>query len=171
MQNRPRRIYWDSCVFIALISNLMTSQATDRRWHCQRFFDDAINGRITIVTSVITIAEVVRAEVEPGTPVNPVPPDIRKKIEDLFNEPYLQLVHVDPARTAAARDITWQFPQIKYPDSVHVACARYAQVDAMHTYDGDGKQTGLLSFNGRVGNPSLQIVVPQWTGNIPLPLT
>ena len=167
MQNRLRRVYWDSCVFIALISNLMTSQATDRRWHCQRFFDDAINGRIEIVTSVITIAEVVRAEAVPGTPTNPVPQVIRQKIEDLFNEPYLQLVHVDTARAAEARDLTWQFPQIKYPDSMHLACARYAQVDARHTYDGEGKQTGLLSFDGQIGNPPIRILVPEWTGQLP----
>lgn len=166
MQNRLRRIYWDSCVFIALISNLMTPQAIDRRWHCQRFFDDAINGRIVIITSVVTIAEVVRAEVEPGAAVVPVPQEVRQKIEDLFNEPYLQLVHNDPARSAEARDITWQFPQITFPDSLHVASAKYAQADAMHTYDGHGKQTGLLTFDGRIGNPPLNISVPQWTGQM-----
>jgi hypothetical protein len=35
------------------------------------------------------------------------------------------------------------------------------------TYDGEGRQSGLLTFDGRIGNPPLRIVVPKWTGQLP----
>jgi hypothetical protein len=129
MLNRLRRVYWDSCVFIALISNLMTPLAMERRWHAERFLDDAINGKIELFTSTLTITEVVRTEVAPGMPTSPVPPEVRQKIEDLFNEPYIRLIPLDIARANEARDLTWQHPQIKHPDNVHVVSARYVQAN------------------------------------------
>ena len=162
-----KRLYWDSSTFIKLISNLQSPQAIDDRWHCERFFDEVMRGNAIILTSTIAIVEVLRMEVEPSQAAPPIPSEVRKKIEDLFREPYITLVHFEPARAEEARDLRWQFPWLRTPDAIHIASAIFAKVDVIHTFDGSGGTPHrMIELNGRVGNPPLRIEVPRYQGQV-----
>jgi predicted nucleic acid-binding protein len=50
------RRYWDSCNFISLIAE----DEADRAEICQHILEDAEAGRLVIITSTLTIAEVIR---------------------------------------------------------------------------------------------------------------
>lgn len=153
-----QRYYWDANAFITLISNLDTPQAVEDRRNCELFFRDALNGEIEIVTSAMTRVEVLDTE---ENSERPVPLEIKDRVIALFDEPYIKPILVDPARASEARDLRWGYPWLRTPDAIHIACAIYAKVDIMHTYDGRGRNRGILSLNSVLGNPPLRISIPQ----------
>ncbi len=156
-----KRLYWDSNVFISLISSMNTPSANERRRNCELFFQDAIEGKAQIFTSTLTIVEVrYPEELLPDR----VPQQVRQKITDLFNEPYITLIPIDPARAIEARELVWGYPWLRTADAIQIASAIFAGVDEMHTYDGQGRSRGILHLNGLIGSPSLKIVVPLYEG-------
>ena len=165
MPDRNSRYYWDANVFIALISNLNTPEAIENRDMCSRIIQQAMDGEIEILTSVLTLVEVLFPQENRAMPV---PNEIRQRVRQLFDEPYVTLVALDEARASEARDLRWTHPWLKTADAVHVSSAAYARVDEMQTYDGRGKSRGILSLDNSVGRPALKIVVPHWQGNLPM---
>ena len=165
MPNRATRYYWDANVFITLISNSPDPVGVAQRQVCTRLMQQAIDGDIQIVTSVLTIAEVLDTQ---DNPVKPVPAAIRQRVCQLFDEPYITIVALDEARAGKARDLRWAHPKLSTIDAVHVASALYAEVDELQTYDGSGKPAGLITLDNQVGSPPLRIVTPNWQGNLPL---
>ncbi len=85
MTDSKRRVFWDSCVFVRLLSKTSDPEKLAEQEICRQCLQAAIDGKIEIVISTASIAEVVKTEdlVEP-----PVPEDVREKIRSLFNEPY-----------------------------------------------------------------------------------
>ena len=161
------RAYWDASTWIKLISNKQDQQAVKDRWHCRQFFEEALNGRRQLLTSAVSIVEVLRVEIEPGVSPPPIPPEVKERIVALFDEPYVVLIPLDPARAQEARDLRWRFPWLKTVDAIHVASAVYAQADVLHTFDGEGGQPRrMLSLDGMVASPSLSIMVPRWQGQL-----
>jgi hypothetical protein len=57
-----KRVYWDSCVFIRLLSKTQDPKKLAEQEICKRFLQYAIEGGVDIVTSTVTIAEVVKTE-------------------------------------------------------------------------------------------------------------
>ena len=162
-----RRSYWDASTWIKLISNLQSQQATEDRWHCERLFEEALNGDHQILTSTMSIVEVLRAETEQGVSPPSIPPEVKDRIEALFDEPYIVLIPLDPARAQEARDLRWTFPWLRSADAVHVASAVYAKADVLFTFDGSGGQPRrMLDLDRRVGNPPLPIMIPRWEGQL-----
>ena len=101
MPDQVKRYYWDANVFIALISNQKTPEAIENRDTCSRIIQQAMDGNIEILTSVLTLAEVLFPQEELA---KPVPSEVRQKIRQLFYEPYVTLIAVDEARASEARD-------------------------------------------------------------------
>lgn len=165
MPERVKRYYWDANVFIALISNLNSSEATENRDTCSRIVQQAMDGEIEILTSVLTLVEVLFPQENVAMPVTN---EVRTKVKQLFDEPYVTLVALDEARAGEARDVRWTHSWLKTADAVHVASAVFARIDEMHTYDGSGRPKGILSLDNLVGRPPMKIVVPHWEGNLPL---
>ena len=165
-----KRCYWDASTWIKLISNLQTQQAADERWHCERLFEQAMKGHLQILTSAMSVVEVLRGEIDQGVSTPPIPQEIRERIEALFDEPYIVLIPLDPARAQEARDLRWTTPWLGTADSIHIASAVYAQADVLHTFDGaGGKPRRMLSLSGQVGSPPLPIMVPRWEGQLTIP--
>ena len=148
MPSSGKRYYWDANVFITLISNLNTPNARADRQNVSLFIQEAMDGQIEIVTSAITIIEVLDTK---ENLTKPVPERIRQKVRDLFEEPYITVVIADAARAAEARELRWGYPWLRTPDALHVASAVYARVDGMHTYDGRGSKKGLIDLTGLAG--------------------
>jgi hypothetical protein len=54
---------------------------------------------------------------------------------------------------------------LKPVDAIHLACAIHAKVDELFTYDGDGREKGLLDLDNKVGIPPLKVKYPHFDGN------
>jgi predicted nucleic acid-binding protein len=159
MTVRKKRIFWDSNVFITLLSKLNSPERLKEQDICKRYLQSAIDGETEIFTSTLAVVEV--SKTQESSP--PVPDEIKAKIRNLFNEPYVKLISVDLARANEARELIWTHSWLKPPDAVHVACALYARVDELFSYDG-GKEKGILNLNNLVGTPPLTIVKPHYEG-------
>lgn len=164
-----KRWYMGSDTWISLISNLMTQEAIERRANLEHFLQEAIDGNAQLFVSTVTIVEVVHTESVGIAPAQ-VPTDVRQKLTDLFEEPYITPILLDPARAVEARTLRWQHPWLKTMDAIELASALYARVDIMYTYDGSGNKRGLISLDGLVGNPPLRIQVPRYTGGRQAPM-
>ena len=164
MPNKQQHFYWDACVFLALISDSTDDQSVARRETCSLIFGRALRGEVAILTSVLSIPEVLR----PGD-TDPMPEEVKERVLRLFDQDCITLVSVDLARAEKAREFRWQSSRLKTPDAVHLASACHAKVDVMHTYDGDGVKWGLINLSGQICNPPLIIMAPVFTGQMPMP--
>lgn len=162
MPDRLKRWYMGSDTWISLISNLMTPEAIERRSNLENFIQEAMDGNAQLFVSTVTLVEVIRTESVGISPAN-IPADVRQRITDLFEEPYITPVPLDPARASEARALRWQYPWLRTIDAIELASAVYARVDVMYTYDGSGTRRGLISLDGLVGNPPLRIQLPRYT--------
>jgi predicted nucleic acid-binding protein len=158
MPEIKKRIFWDSC---RLLSKTYQPAKLAEHDICQLCFQSAIDGQVEIVTSTITIAEVVKTEelIEP-----PVPETIREQMRILFNEPYITLISVDLARVQEARELIWKNSWLRPIDAIQISCALYSKVDELFSYDGNGAKKGLLDLDGKLGTPLLKITKPHFQG-------
>lgn len=136
MANSPKRVYWDACVWIALIQKeKIRDHATgnlteDREQMCRVVIEAAKKGKVEIVTSTFCLAEVCK---------HPAIADAKAdKIEAFFEHDYILMVDVDLFVGERARDLMMAgHAGLKPPDSVHLASALITpRIEEMHTFDG-----------------------------------
>jgi predicted nucleic acid-binding protein len=153
--DKPKRIYWDSCIFISYISGENRDQFEVAG------IDDVVKdvdlNKIILVTSVVSRVEVLK---DLG--------DKREKYIAVLQNPNIQEIDVNKVIGQMAGDIRYQFQQagknrLTTPDAVHLATALWAEVDEFHTFDGCGKPPGLLDLNGHTILKGLKIVKPHST--------
>lgn len=139
------RVYWDSDCFLGWL--LEDAGKTDS---CEEVLIDDQDGRLQIVTSALTIAEVLALRFQPKIPV-----DRRTAVEGFFKNEFI-IVRTVTRRTAEnARELVWTHG-IAPKDALHVATALEAKLPMLHTFDG-----GLLNKTEKVGGtPLLQIKTP-----------
>lgn len=126
--------YWDACVLTSYIED-----QPDRAPLIGLLLDDARAGKIEIVTSVISQAEVAYANVERvRQALNPV---TEQKIDALWapGSPIVT-VEVYPLITARARNLIREgiprnWTGLRAHDAIHLATAQQIGVDEMHTYE------------------------------------
>lgn len=161
----PRRVYWDACAWIAYIARETAVRQKDgstenRFTMCQAVLKAAEAGKIEIVTSAFTLAEVCKAPDVKGSPIDNLPA--------FFEKSYILIVPVDlsvgrRAQTMQASGLV----SLKPPDAIHLASALRADAPEINTFD-----TDLLKLDGTIprkeGDP-LKIIKPG-TGGSPLPL-
>jgi predicted nucleic acid-binding protein len=130
-----KTIYFDACCFLAYFSN-----EVDRAECIDTLFEESIQDKINIVTSVITLTEVAAIKKEFKT----------KKLEDgftqkldkvFYNRKLLDLVECSPFTAMRARKIIREsiplaLPNIKPADAIHIASALEVRADMLFTYDG-----------------------------------
>jgi predicted nucleic acid-binding protein len=124
--------YWDACAFLAYLR-----EEEGRVDGCQRVLDEAKAGRIRIVTSALTLTEVLKVKGQP-----PLPESLEQQIDAAFRQDYLVLRNVDRRTGELARFVVWRHG-IAPKDSIHVATALLARVDRLDTFDDD-----LLGLSG-----------------------
>jgi len=139
------RVYWDSDCFLGWL--LEDAGKVDS---CEEVLIDAQDGRLQIVTSALTIAEVLALRFQPK-----IPADRRVVVEGFFKNEFI-LVRTITRRTAeSARELVWSY-NIAPKDALHVATALEAKMPMLHTFD-----VGLLNKSEMVGgSPLLQIKKP-----------
>ncbi len=125
------RRYWDSDAFLGYFNEELDKQAA-----CEAVLAAAENGRILIVTSALTIAEVLWAKGH-----GKIDKSKRYLIEQFFRQPYISVQNVTRHIAEYGRDVVWDFG-IRPKDAIHVATALTNKVPILNTFD-----KGLLSHD------------------------
>lgn len=138
------RRYWDSNAFLGWLND-----EKDKAAQCEAVLDAAEEGRLEIVTSALTLTEVIRKKGQ-----KPIPRESEQKIRDFFEQPWIIVREVDRFVAERARDLIWTHG-LKGPDAIHLATALRLGLTVMDTYD-----EKLVALDGKLGNPPLRIGSP-----------
>ncbi len=138
--------YWDSVVFLAYFL-----EEPGRVDSCAAILEEAEKGKILIVTSALTLAEVLALRGQPR-----ISPDanLKRKVTDFFKNEYISVQNVTRQVAELARDLVWDHG-IMPKDAIHVASALAVEAPILETYD-----RPLIGKSGLVGNPALIIREP-----------
>jgi len=137
-------IYWDSDCFLGWFQ-----EEPDKVELCQGTLARANAGDILIVTSTLTIAEVLWMRNAPL-----IPEEKANLVRRFFRRSYIRVRNVTRAISEGAQDLVWS-KGIKPKDAIHVATALDARVTALETFDAN-----LIGRSSQVGNPPLIIRRP-----------
>ena len=141
--------YWDSCCFIGWLA-----EEENKVDACKEVLDIAEAGRLTIVTSTLTLAEVVK--LKGGH--SPLPPESEERIDQFFKREFIVIRQVDRKVGELARRLYWQLG-IDPKDAVHVATALIHGVPALDTTDQALIKKSPVRFEDY---GPLQIAWPKW---------
>lgn len=142
----PKLIYWDSDAFLAYLNG---ETEDNRLMRCEATLAQAKAGRIRIVTSALTLAEVIYLK---GSPKIPFEQD--QMIREFFLNDWIIIHNVDRQISEAARMFVWKH-QVMPKDSIHVATALRAKAEVLETFDGP-----LITRSGKLGTPPITIAEP-----------
>lgn len=138
------RRYWDSDCFLGWL------QAEDGKVEpCRQVLNLAAKGDIEIITSALTLAEVLNLQGH-----EPISSDRRQQVVDFFRLSYIAPMSITRRVAEDSRELVWDHG-IKPKDALHVATALSAKVDVFNTFD-----QALIGKSHKVGNPSLLIGIP-----------
>jgi predicted nucleic acid-binding protein len=137
-------IYWDSDAFLGWFQ-----EEPGKVELCEGTIERAQNGEVLIITSALTVAEVLWLR---GGP--PIPSDKADIVRKFFRRSYIRVRNVTRAVSEHAQDLVWNH-SIRPKDAIHVATALDAKVAALETFD-----EKLLTKSGAVGDPRLLIRTP-----------
>ena len=159
-----RRIYWDACVWIALIQREripdVNGKIEDRDAMCRSVIEVAKRDQIEILTSTLSLAEVCK---DPA-----IKAQTADAVGDYFENDYILLVNADRSVGEHARVLmTSGFNGLKPADAIHVATAAISGVEEFHTFD-----RKLLNLDGLIDKKDgtkLKICIPD-PGAAPAPL-
>lgn len=137
--------YWDSGVFLAWLL-----PEPERTAACRGVIRAAEKGDLRIVTSGVTLTEVIKLKGRP-----PLKAEQEALINKFFQHRYILVRNCDRFVAEYARQLIWEYPALKPKDSIHVATAIKTRLPVLDSYD-----DGLLALDGKVGTPALRIGEP-----------
>ena len=143
--------YWDSDAFLGWL------QAEPGKEDLCRGVLEAAEGKVLIVTSALTVAEVLALRHKPK-----VPAAMRHKVAEFFKNKYITVHNLTRQIAEHARDLVWDHG-IEPKDAVHVATALTVKVPLLNTFD-----CGLLKKTNTLGSPLLRIETPNYPGQTQL---
>jgi predicted nucleic acid-binding protein len=132
-------IYWDSCCFLALLKEEtevieFAGKSVTRYEACNNIAQLAAEGRVKIVTSAISLVEVLR--IRKGEQAPDLKLESNERIQRFFLHDYIHVRDVRRSISEHARQLVWQHNLRPY-DAVHVATCLDAKVKLLHTLDPD----------------------------------
>ena len=139
------KIYWDSNCLLGWFQN--EQRKVEK---CEGTLERAESGELFIVTSALTIAEVLWLRGSPR-----LSKDKAEIIQRFFRRSYMRVYNVSRKIAETAQYIVWD-NSIKPKDAIHVATAIHLRADALKTFD-----EKLIKKSGTVGDPLLLIREPQ----------
>jgi len=148
------KIYWDSACFL---SHFHAEEG--KAGKCDGVLDRAERGEVLIVTSALTLAEVLWMRGEPR-----IPQKKAELVQKFFRRSYIRVYNVSRKLAESAQTLVWE-NSIKPKDAIHVATALHLGADALETFDRD-----LIGKSGTVGTPLLLIREPSAAAQGRLPL-
>ena len=138
------RRYWDSNIILTWLKK-------EAGWEkCQGIFAAFEKDDVQIVTSAITIAEVIYLK---GHPL--IAQDKSDIIYRFFENENILIINVDRVLAEYARKLIWENRNLRHNDALHIASAIRSKVSIMDTFDKD-----LIKLNGMIGSPPLRIGEP-----------
>ena len=141
------RRYWDSDCFLGWL------QAEDGKIDpCRQVLSLAARGDVEIITSALTIAEVLHLRGR-----QPIPADKRQQVIDFFKRSYIIPMSITRRIAEDSCDLVWDHG-IDPKDALHVITAIKAKVDVFNTFD-----QPLIGKSLKIGNPKLLIETPKVT--------
>lgn len=143
MAGRERR-YWDSDCFIGWLA-----EEEDKVPDCRTVIRAAEAGEVLIVTSSLTIAEVVKLK-----RATPIPRESAEKVRAFFRRSFIVVRELDRFLAERAQEVVWDYG-VDPKDAVHVATAIATDVVQLDTFD-----ERLIARSGKVGSPPLAIGRP-----------
>jgi hypothetical protein len=148
-----RRRYWDSDCFIGWLA-----AEPDKVDDCRTVIRAAERGDLVIVTSSLSIAEVVKLRHR-----KPIPPADADQVRKFFRQPYIVIRELDRFLGEEAQSMVWDHG-VDPKDAVHVATALRVGVEQLDTFDEQ-----LIGKSGAIGSPPLLIGRPLVTEQLELP--
>ncbi len=142
--------YWDSNAFLGWLA-----EEADKVEECRAVIRAAEEGKTLLITSALTVTEVLWLRGEPR-----IAAENAEKVQRFFEHQYIVVNDLDRRIAEAAQRLVWHH-DIKPKDAIHVASAIDAGVDRMETFD-----EGLLKKSGSVGEPPLEIGRPNEPGTL-----
>jgi predicted nucleic acid-binding protein len=139
--------YWDSDCFLGWLQG-----ESDKEAHCKEVLTAADDGKILIVTSALTIAEVLALKGKQR-----IPQSQKAKVEEFFKSEYIVVRNITRRIAEAARSYVWDFG-VDPKDALHVATAVDAGLALLNTFD-----KNLIKKTGKIGPAPLIIAVPSWS--------
>jgi len=149
MSKPKKTVYWDTCVFLYWLRG-DSSISVDEKQGMEETVRKLDQGKITLVTSVITLTEI---------SLTTVTNDQREKLLKIYDDPRCPIVSVTRRIADLAHNITLFHRKtgisLTAMDAMHLATAIYCNADEFHTFDGP-----LLSLSGNVGGHRLIVCKP-----------
>jgi predicted nucleic acid-binding protein len=144
-------VYWDSDCCLGWLQD-----EVDKAEVCKPVLDEAEAGRLRIVTSALTIAEVLALRGRPR-----LPDERRQAVEGFFRRSFFAVRSITRRDAERARDLVWEHGGAP-KDPLHVATALQAGVNAFHTFDAElirksGAVAGLEIAKPYVHEPQLRL--------------
>lgn len=140
------RRYWDSDAFLGWLNE----DEPEKKKKCRGVIEAAEKGNLEIITSTLTIAEVIYLKGHPK-----ITREKSDKIIAFFKNDYIIPIVLDRDIAEIARELMWNHSALKPKDASHVASALKAKVGHMDTFDGE-----LINLSGKIGKPPLIIGEP-----------
>ena len=139
------KIYWDTDCFLGHLQ-----AEVGKAEKCDGVLERAERGDVLIITSALTIAEVLWMRGGPR-----IPKEKAEIVQKFFRRSYIRVVNVSRKVAMAAQTHVWE-DDIRPKDAIHVATALAFGVNALETFD-----SGLICKSGKEGIPLLLIREPQ----------
>jgi predicted nucleic acid-binding protein len=130
-------VYWDANAFLGLLN-----EEPDKRQACEDVWVAAQKGQIAIVTSTLTVAEVIYVK---GLPK--LDPNKRPLVNNFFRQPHIVQRPVTRTIAELARDVVWDCA-IRPKDAIHIATAAYHKIAPFHTFDGALVDSKVVAAGG-----------------------
>ena len=138
------RVYWDSDCFLGHLQG-----EEGKVDSCQQVLQAAKDGGLLIVTSALTLAEVLAVKNK-----EKIPKEIKDSVINFFANDYISVRNLDRKIAEIAREIVWD-NGILPKDACHIATALFLRLGRFHTFDAK-----LIAKTGQVGNPKIIIEKP-----------
>lgn len=137
--------YWDANAFLGWLND-----EQDKAHECESVLAAAEAGKVQIVTSALTLTEVIKLKGKPR-----LTKDKEDTIKAFFENDFIIVRDVDRFIAEKARDLIWSFSGLHPKDAIHVATAVMLKMNVLDTFDGP-----LIKLSGKIGSPKLTIARP-----------
>ena len=139
------KFYWDSNCFLGHLND-----EEGKAERCAGVLERSERGEVLMVTSALTLAEVLWLRGKPRLPVEQA-----EVVKRFFLRSYIRVHNLSRKIAEAAQSYVWEH-DIKAKDAIHVATAIHIGVDALETFD-----KKLIGKSGSIGTPLLLIRQPE----------
>ena len=151
--------YWDTCLFIAWLKD--EQRKTGDLDGVREVIERSKRRDVRIMTSVITIAEVLASKLPAG--MDTLFQGMMKRVSKQGVDSKIAVLAHDLRNYYSLRAAEFDGKTLSTPDALHLATAILYRADQFHTFDekGSRKSLGLLPLSGNVGGHALTICKPE----------